>query len=360
MEDDNELGMGLFEGNHELNFNFETPDDDNIEEENDDNIDVEDTTLENDNNHVEDDSSEEVDEEDVDDEGSEGSESSSNLYSSLAAFVHEQGLLPSLNIDLKEIKTADDFASVFNKELDVQAELRLNDYLANLDLNKIGVAKQEINDLNSINTDSLKDNIDLAKRIIYDDYINQGLDEKKANRMLSRLIDLGEDAILEDAEESLESLKEFKTREIEKETQFYKERLEADKLEQAKLDEQMKKTIYESKDLISGLKPNKSLQDKVYKSINDIVGKSPDGVFENKFMKERRENPLEFEIRMYHFYELTNGFKDLNKISTNAKSSAVKDLEKIARQTKLKDNGTPLWQQDSNTYSNFSGHVLNI
>ena len=360
MEDDNELGMGLFEGNQELNFNFAIPEDDNTdEEENDDNIDVEDTTLEN-NNHVEDNSSEEVDEEDVEEEGSEGSESSSNLYSSLAAFVHEQGLLPSLDINLKDIKSADDFANVFNKELDIQAELRLNNYLENLDLNKIGVAKQEIKDLNTLNVDILKNDIDLAKRIIYDDYLNQGLDEKKANRMLNRLIDLGEDAVLEDAEESLESLKEFKAREIERETQSYKERLEADKIQQAKLDEQMKKTIYESKDLIAGLKPNKALQDKVYKSINDIVGKSPDGTFENKFMKERRENPLEFEIRMYHFYELTNGFKDLSKISTTAKSSAVKDLEKIARQTKLKDNGTPLWQQDANTYSNFSGHVLNI
>ena len=360
MEDDNELGMGLFEGNQELNFNFAIPEDDNTdEEENTDNIDVEDTTLEN-NNHVEDDSSEEVDEEDVEDEGGDGGESSSNLYSSLAAFVHEQGLLPSLDIDLKDIKSADDFANVFNKELDIQAELRLNNYLENLDLNKIGVAKQEIKDLNTLNVDILKNDIDLAKRIIYDDYLNQGLDEKKANRMLNRLIDLGEDAILEDAEESLESLKEFKAREIERETQSYKERLEADKIQQAKLDEQMKKTIYESKDLIAGLKPNKALQDKVYKSINDIVGKSPDGTFENKFMKERRENPLEFEIRMYHFYELTNGFKDLSKISTNAKSSAVKDLEKIARQTKLKDNGTPLWQQDANTYSNFSGHVLNL
>ena len=360
MEDDNELGMGLFEGNQELNFNFAIPEDDHIEEEeNDNNTNVEDTTLENDN-HVEDDSSEEVDEEDVEDEGSEGSESSSNLYSSLAAFVHEQGLLPSLDIDLKEIKSADDFASVFNKELDIQAELRLNNYLENLDLNKIGVAKQEIKDLNTLNVDILKNDIDLAKRIIYDDYLNQGLDEKKANRMLNRLIDLGDDAILEDAEESLQSLKEFKAREIERETQSYKERLEADKIQQAKLDEQMKKTIYESKDLIAGLKPNKALQDKVYKSINDIVGKSPDGTFENKFMKERRENPLEFEIRMYHFYELTNGFKDLSKISTTAKSSAVKDLEKIARQTKLKDNGTPLWQQDANTYSNFSGHVLNL
>ena len=361
MEDDNELGMGLFEGNQELNFNFAIPEDDYTEEEeeNTENINVEDSTLENDN-HVEDESSEEVDEEDVEDEGGEGSESSSNLYSSLAAFVHEQGLLPSLDINLKDIKSADDFASVFNKELDIQAELRLNDYLANLDLNKIGIAKKDINDLNSIDESVLKNDIDLAKRIIYDDYLNQGLDEKKANRMLNRLIDLGEDAILEDAEESLQSLKEFKNREIEKETNSYKERLEAEKINQAKLDEQMKKTIYESKDLILGLKPNKVLQDKVYKSINDIVGKSPDGTFENKFMKERRENPLEFEIRMYHFYELTNGFKDLSKISTTAKSSAVKDLEKIARQTKLKDNGVPLWQQDANTYDNIQGHVLNI
>ena len=360
MEDDNELGMGLFEGNQELNFNFALPDDDNTEEEeNDNDTNVDDTTLEN-NNHVEDNSSEEVDEEDVEEEGSEGSESSSNLYSSLAAFVHEQGLLPSLDIDLKDIKSADDFANVFNKELDIQAELRLNDYLANLDLNKIGNVQKDIQDLNTINTDSLRNDINLAKRIIYDDYLNQGLDEKKANRMLNRLIDLGEDAILEDAEESLESLKEFKNREIEKETNSYKERLEAEKIEQSKLDERMKKTIYESKDLISGLKANKALQDKVYKSINDIVGKSPEGVFENKFMKERRENPLEFEIRMYHFYELTNGFKDLSKISTNAKSSAVKDLEQIARKTKFKDNGTPLWAQDENTYSNVSGHVLNL
>jgi hypothetical protein len=360
MEDDNELGMGLFEGGQELNFNFDIPEDDLAEgEENNEDVNADDA-LENNNKPVENDSSEEVDEEDVEGEGGDDGESSSNLYSSLAAFVHEQGLLPSLDIDLKDIKSADDFANAFSKELDIQAEIKFNDYLANIDLNKIGVAKKEINDLNSINNDLLKNDIELAKRIIYDDYINQGLDDKKANRLLNRLIDLGEDAILEDAEESLESLKEFKNREIEKEATAYKARLESEKIEQVKLDEQMKKTIYETKDLITGLKPNKALQDKVYKSINDIVGKSPDGTFENKFMKERRENPLEFEIRMYHFYELTNGFKDLGKISTTAKSSAVKDLEKIARQTRLKDNGTPLWQQDSNTYDNFSGHVLNI
>lgn len=357
MEEDDEIGMSMFGGGQELNFNFTPQEDDTSKENDNDNVDI---TLENNNDQVENDSSEEVDEEDVDDEGGDEGESSSNLYSSLAAFVHEQGLLPSLNIDTKKIKTADDFASAFNKELEIQAELKLNNYLDNLDLDKIGSVKREINDLNTVSSDSLREDIDLAKRIILEDYLNQGLDEKKANRMLNRLTDLGEDAILEDAQDSLESLKEFKNRQIEKETESYKQRLEQDKVEQAKLDEQMKKTIYESKDLITGLKPNKTLQDKVYNSINTIIGKSPTGEFENKFMKERRENPLDFEIRMYHFYELTNGFKDLSKISSTAKSSAVKDLEQIARKTNFKDNGVPLWAQDDNTYSNVAGHVLNI
>jgi hypothetical protein len=356
MEED-EIGMSMFGSNQELNFNY-TPDEDELED-NDDNIDVDGSAKKN-NNLVEDDSSEEVDEEDADDEGGDGSESSSNLFSSLAAFVKEQGFLPSLSTDTKDIKNAEDFASAFNKELETQTELRLNEYLDNLDLSKIGTAKKEINDLNSINSESLSQNIDLAKQIILEDYLNQGLDEKKANRMINRLIDLGEDAIIEDATDSLESLKEFKSRQIKKETESYKQRIEQDKVDQAKMDEQMKKSIYESKDLITGLKANKVLQDKVYKSINEIVGKSPEGTFENKFMKERRENPLDFEIRMYHFYELTNGFKDLSKISSNAKSSAVADLEKIARKTNFKDNGVPAWAQDSNSYSNVSGHVLNI
>lgn len=356
MEDDN-LDMGIFGAGQELNFNFTPPEEDIHEDENENPDDI----LEQDINQVEDENPEEVDEDqDDDDEGGNDGESSSNLYSSLASLLHEEGLLPSLNIDTKTIKTSEDFTNAFSKELDVQTELRLNDYLANLDLNKIGSFKKEIANLNEVTIDTLKGDIDMAKNIILEDYLNQGLDEKKANRMLTRLIDAGEDAILEDAQESLESLKEFKNREVEKETLSYKQRLEDDRKSQLELDEKMKKTIYETKDLISGLKPNKGLQDKVYKSINDIVGKSPDGVFENKFMKERRENPLEFEIRMYHIYELTNGFKDLSKISKTAKSSAVNDLEKIARRTRTQDNGTPLWAQDGNSYDNTQGHVLNL
>jgi hypothetical protein len=349
----------------QLNMPFyESPDDtiDNEDDETDDGSQVN-PNLEQDNNTIEEDNPEEVDgEEDDTDEGNDegGDKSSSNLYSSLATVVYEQGLLPSLDIEkIKDIKDVDGLVEAFKVEKELLAKQQLDEYIANLDTTSVVQAKKALTDLESITEDTLKDNLELAKQIIYEDYINQGVGEAKATRYLKRILDLGEDAILEEAADSLVSAKEFQTRQIEEAKINSVKEFENQKAEQAKLDEQLRKTVYESTDLIKGFKPTKALQDKVYKSINDIVGKSPEGYFENKFMRERRENPLEFETRMYMFYELTNGFKDYSKVQSSAKSSAVKDLEKIAQQTKIKDNGTPIWMQDDNSYGGV-GHVLNI
>jgi len=360
MEED--LNMGLFDSNMELNLEYVPEYDETLEPKIEENEDIEIDPEQDINDPIEDDENpEEVDEGDVEDEGNdEGGKSSSNLYSSLATVLYEQGLIPSSDIEKTKIENIDDLVNVFKHEQEVQAQLKLEEYLANIDINQITQSKKAINDYSKINAESLKEDLNLAKQIIQQDYLNQGLDESKTNRMLKRLIDLGDEAILEDAVESLESLKQFETKKIEFEKESYKQRLETEKLEQIKLEEQLKKSIYESKDLINGFKPTKVIQDKVYKSITEIVGKSPDGTFENKFMRERRENPIDFETRMYHFYELTNGFKDFSKIATSSKSNAVKDLEAIARKTRTIDNGTPLWAQDGNSYDNISGHVLNF
>ena len=348
MEED-ELKMGLFDQEFNLNIdeipNYE--DDESTE------------NVDKDINGTEDDkSSEEVGaEEDAQNEGGDDdddSDSSSNLYSSLASVVHEQGLLPSFDITTEKIESIDDLVTVFKREQDIQAKAILDDYIANLDVSKIAQSKQELQSLASITEDVLKDDLDLAKKLIYEDYINQGLGEKRASNLLKRIIDLGEDAILEDAAESLTSLKEFQSRQIQLEKENSIKQIEADKLAQAKLEEDIKKVVYDNKEPLKGFKATKPIQDKVYKAITEIVGKAPDGTFENKFMKERRENPIEFEARMYYMYELTNGFKDYSKIATAGKSNAVKDLEKIARTTKIQDNGSPSWSQDPNSYgSNF-------
>jgi hypothetical protein len=356
MEEGN-LDMGMFDN---MELNFDLPSDfleDNQEE-------IEETSLvedDNINDTVEDESSEEVDSEEDDvDEGGEGSNSSSNLYSSLATVIHEDGLLPSLDINKTPIKTIEDLTGAFKTEIQIQAQAMLDDYLANIDVSQVASSTKAIQELDTITEDTLKADVSLAKELILRDYLNQGLAEAKATRMLKRLIDLGEDAILEDATESLTSLKEFESRKIESEKASYQQRLEQEKVQQAKMEQQLKETIYDRKDLIQGLKPTKAVQDKVYKTITEIVGKSPvDGTFENKFMKERRENPLEFETRMYYLYELTNGFKDFSKVTASAKSNAVSELEKIVRKSKVQDNGTPLWMQDNNSYDG-PGHVLNL
>jgi len=195
---ENNLDMSMFGENDdfELNYDFNPAELENEDESDDSQND--DSQTQN-NNAVEDDSSEEVDgDEDDQDEGSEddndGDSSSSNLYSSAAAFLKEQGLLPSLDIDNDKIESPDDFAQVFKREQEIQAKVLAKEYLANLDIEKIARYKAENLSLDSITEDSLKDNLEQAKQIVYQDYLNQGLDETKVRRMINRLTDLGEDA----------------------------------------------------------------------------------------------------------------------------------------------------------------------
>ena len=359
MEEEN-LEMGMFD-NLELNFESGIP---SFEDFNDEDQDPDNLEQEQDNNDVTEDNDpgEVSDEEDDSNEGSDDDEdasSSSTIYSSLATVLSEQGLLPSLDIENTKIETVDDFVEAFKKESEIQADLKLNEYLANIDINAVAQSRQKIAEYSSIDESTLADNLELAKQLIYQDYVNQGIGEAKATKLLNRLIDLGDDAILEDAVDSLSSLKEFETRQIEYQKEQYKIQLQEQERQQKELDENLKKIIFEKKDLINGFKPTKAFQEKVYKSINEVVGKSPDGQFENKFMRDRRMNPLEFESRMYAFYELTNGFTDYSKLTTTAKSNAVKELEKAAKKTTIVDNGTPLWAQDSNSYDNI-GSVLNL
>lgn len=361
MEED--FNMGVFGDNDfELNYDDFNPE----ENENDTDPVDEDTDEEQNNNAVEDESSEEVDSEEEQDEGSEDDEdeegdSSSNLFTSLTSFIHDKGLLPSLDLSENKIETEDDFVNALKTEIKNQVDYGVNTYIGNLDVDKIANSIKEINNIDNINDEYLEQNIDDAKSIIFKDYLNQGLDEKRASRLLNRLVDLGEEDILEEAKTSLVSLKEFHSRQIEAEREAYEQRVEQDKIEQEKFEKQVKETVFDKKNLINGFVPNKSVQDQVYKNINEIIGKDPNtGMFENKFMRERRESPIDFEVRMYYAYTLTDGFKDFSKITAKGKSSAVKDLEKAFKKSSNQDTGSPAWMKDADSYASQLGDELNF
>jgi len=356
MEDEKDL-MSIFGSGMELNYDGFTQDDDDQDIDNVDDQEK-DKPVDEDIN----DSQENVDgDEDDNSEGADfDDESSPNLYSSIANVLFEQGIIPSLESS-ENIKTTDDFVGVLKKEIDIQTERRLQDYLDNLDVDQIAVSKKTIIDLDNIDEDYLKDNLEVAKDMIFRDYLNQGLSEDRARKMLRKTIDLGEDVILEDALESKESLKEFENRQIETEQARYKENLKLQKEQQEQTDNAIKKYIFESPEIVKGIPNTKVLQEKVFKTMTEIVAKNPQtGEFENKMMKDRSANPIEFDTKMYYFYELTNGFTDLGKFQTTVNSKATKTLEKVLRKTKFEDNGTPGYMQDSNSYGGSFGSELVI
>lgn len=353
MEDENDL-ISIFGSNVDLNFDSQYFDNTEQEEEN---TDVE-TDIDNKDKTIEDESSEEVSGNEGENDEGDDEESSPNLYSSISNVLFEQGLLPSLESS-ENIKTVDDFTDVLKKEIDLQTQLKVDEYLSNLDLEAIGQSRKANIELDKMDEDYLKDNLDIAKNLILEDYLNQGLSEDRAKKLLRKTIDLGEDVLLEDALESKESLKAFNAKKEAAELERYTENQKIQKAQQEEIDSSIKKLIFESKEVITGIPNTKAISDKVFKTMTEVVAKNPvTGELENKFMNERSKDPVKFDTKMYYLYELTNGFSDLSKIKTTVTSSATKTLEKVLRKTNFEDNGTPAYLTDPNSYISGIGSEL--
>jgi hypothetical protein len=300
-----------------------------------------------------------VEEEDTD-EGDNQDDNSPNIYSSFADVLIERGLLPSL--DLKKTPITDDetLVSAIKMESDNMAKEYLINKLGEEGYQALekGVTLAEYqnhvnttNTLDNITDDIITSDLELSKNIILQDYINQGLTEERALKLLKKTIDIGDEAIIDEAKESLVSLKEIQSRQLEKLQLEREKELAKQAEEQDKIDNDLKNAIYSSKEIIQGIKLDKAVQDKIYESITKVVSKSPTGVMENKLMKERRENPIDFDKKLYYLYELTNGFKDFSKLISKSESKAVSKLEQTLRQTNFKGQGDkPTFMDDPNSY----------
>lgn len=303
---------------------------------------------------------ESVDGEDEDkDEGdSNDDDSSPNLYSSFSDVLIEHGIIPSLESS-KDIKTVDDLGNAIAKQIEIEAEARANEKLNNLDLEKIATSRKSVLELESITEDYLKNNIEVAKDIILKDYLNQGLTEERAKRQLKKAIDLGEDVVIEEALESKESLKEYNRRLEQNEIESSRQKLLDEIKQQEEINNTIKNFVFNTKEIIQGIPNTKALQDKVYKSMTEVVSKNPEtGEMMNKFMADRVKNPIQFDTKMYYIYELTDGFKNLGNIQKIVTSKSVKNLENVLRKTNFEDNGIPDYLNDSQSYGGIGTELV--
>lgn len=291
---------------------------------------------------------------------------SPNLHSSFAAELHKEGVLPSLDLDKHKIENTSDLINVIRAQINTQVKDVLVEKLGEEGYDAIekGVSlaqyqqyTQRLENYNQITDEVIESNVELAKQVILEDYINQGLSENRARKILQKTIDDGDDAVIADAKESINSLKIFEANRLEAEKQANIQRQQALQAQQEKIDNDLKNSIYNTKEIIKGVPINKTIQDQVYQSITKVVGEH-EGVMENKLMRDRRENPISFDTKLYYFYEITNGFTDFSKITKSASSKTVSDFERALRQAKFEDGGSPTFVNDKDSYDGIGSELV--
>lgn len=309
------------------------------------------------------------DEEDVDGDdsaqtGADDSSSDPNFFNSLTALLSEKGLISTTE---SEVTDEDSFVELFKKEIkkseysDLTEEQRY--YLDNL-RNGVPEKKLEtdliaIRDLNSITEEVIQEDGDLRQRIIYQDFINKGYNDDRARKYLQRSIDLGTD--VEDATDAMASIRKFTEANIAAENQRIADEQKALKEAEENRIKGIKSKILSTDEVIKGYKISSAVKEKIQKNMFDIVDVNPNTKQnENALMKYRRENPEDFDVKLYYMFTITDGFKNFDSLIKNTKSKALKDLKTaMESSTKITDPGSPAYLQDPESYSiEISGHDI--
>lgn len=282
---------------------------------------------------------EDKDPKDKDDSSDDEGSSSQKLYSSLASALAEEGIITSLE-NIEEIKTPEDLFKVIKEEIKKNEFADLTEEQKQyLEAVRTGIQPQVYNDyqavlkqLETVTEEELKENAELRKGLMVQDFVNQGISKEKAEKLAQRSIDLGED--VEDSKEALASLKEATKKEYQKMLDDQKQaKIDAEKKNQDQI-KKLKDDLYNTNEIIPGLKINEAVKQKVYDQMTKVVGKSAKtGEPLNALTQAREKDPIGFTIKMHYLFNLTNGFSDFTKLTQKVKSNAVKQLENTLRKT---------------------------
>lgn len=260
----------------------------------------------------------------------------SNLFSSIAKAARDEGVFPDLSDDeLNEVKDA----ASFRKMIDTQVAKMFDDRQRRIEqaLNN-GATTDELKEYqNALNLSQYlegKDVIDLLgkegeqgenlrKQMMYQDYINRGLQHEEAVEMIQKRLDDGTD--IQFAKKAYESCKQFYKNKIAEYQQEFEDRQRESEASQKKQYENLKKKILDTEDFYGGVKVDRTIRQKAYDFLTKPVFKDEQGNYFTAFQKYQREHPAELMINMALMMELTDGFKNVDRL---ARDKVKKDLKK--------------------------------
>ena len=261
------------------------------------------------------------------------------FYSSIASALKTDGIFPDFDDkDIENVKTPEDFAELMEKAVTArfdERQRRIDEALGN------GVApdtvrqyEQTIQYLSSINEEALSaegdEAEDLRRQLIYNDLINRGYSQDKANREIEKSFRSGSD--IDDAKDALVALTKFYKDGYDNIQKESKAKMEAAKAAQKQNAEKFKKLVLESEVKIGDTVLDKRTSQRVYDAVSKPVYKDPEtGQLLTQVQKFQKDNPLEFLKQLGMWFVLTDGGKNTDGFTKEqvraAKNKGIRDLE---------------------------------
>ena len=278
-----------------------------------------------------------------------------NLFSSIAEATRDEGVFPDLSDEeLSAVKDSATLRQLFEnqvKKMFTEEQQRLQKALNS------GATTDEMQQYqNDINLSQFLENKDTAetlakegdagenlrKRVMYQDYINRGFKHERAVKMIQKSFDDGTD--LEDAKEAYNSCKEFYRQQIDDFQQEMEERQQAQKANEQKQFSNLKKHILDTESFYDGVKVDRQTRQKAYDSITKPIYKDEDGNYMNELQKYQREHPIEYTENVALLYALTDGFKNVEKLTHKKVQQGIKkgfdEVASLLNSTRRNGDGT--------------------
>lgn len=286
--------------------------------------------------------------------------SSPTVYSSIASGLQEEGIFLDLENEKPEnIKSVEDFARYFEKQIEARLsdeQKRIQNALnAGVEPEEIQRYESSLKFLNGITEEQISkegdDGDTLRKRIIYQDYINNGASREKAIRMTEMSFTNGTD--VEDAKEALKSNIKYYQGNYDSIIKEQEEERKSTELAYKESVEALKKTMLSTEEPIKGLKVGNKVRQKAYDAVTKPVYQDKEtGNYYTEVQKYQMDHPEEFRHKIGILYAITNGFQSLDGvIDKKVSAETKKGLKEI--ETKL--SGVQVTQDGTLDLSPFSG-----
>lgn len=257
--------------------------------------------------------------------------------SSLANALFKDGVLTNLKEEeIKTIKTADDFAAVFEKEIQSRLDeknKRIEEAL-NLGVEPSEIKKNEnlIQYLNSISEDTIKEETEQATQLrmnlIVQDFMNKGFTQERAIKEANKSVAAGSD--IDDALEALESNKTHFNKQYSDLINAAKREQEEYKQTIIKRDTDVRENILKNEKLFADMNVTPAIRKLAVENIQKPVFTDKEGNKFSAIQKYEKENPVDFLSKVALFYTITDGFTNIDKITSNTKgkikSKALNEL----------------------------------